>query len=171
MHGPAQVAAVERLRTLATIMVDEGGSLNAMAWDDQRRPPEEYWGHAVQKAHALSWRAVEGSLPPASRETLIPLEKLVGEKARAALLDPSLLRLPEDAVADPLPKAKVLVESQDEWEKIVAELCRRGIAELEIPAETVAHRGKPVYNGAFGVHKKFVEVRSGEAVVTSSASS
>ena len=166
LHSPAQVAAVERLRTLATIMVDEGGSLNAMAWDDQRRPPEEYWGHAVQKAHALSWRAVEGSLPPASRETLIPLEKLVGEKARAALLDPSLLRLPEDAVADPLPKAKVLVESQDEWEKIVAELCFRGIAEPEIPAETVTHRGKPVYNGAFGVHKKFVEVRSGEAVVT-----
>ena len=64
LHSPAQVAAVERLRTLATIMVDEGGSLNAMAWDDQRRPPEEYWGHAVQKAHALSWRAVEGSLPP-----------------------------------------------------------------------------------------------------------
>ena len=116
LHSPAQVAAVARLRTLATIMVDEGRSLKAMAWDDQHRPPEEYWGHAVQKAQALTWRAVEGSLPPVSRGSPIPLEKLVGDEARAALLDPSLLRLAENAVVDPLTEAKVLVESQDEWE-------------------------------------------------------
>ena len=116
LHSPAQVAAVARLRTLATIMVDEGRSLKAMAWGGQHRPPEEYWGHAVQKAQALTWRAVEGSLPPVSRGSPIPLEKLVGDEARAALLDPSLLRLAENAVVDPLPEAKVLVESQDEWE-------------------------------------------------------
>ena len=45
-------------------------------------------------------------------------------------------------------------------------LCCRGIAEPVVPAVTVRHRGKPVYNSAFGVHKEFVEIRSGETVST-----
>ena len=49
------------------------------------------------------------------------------------------------------------VESQREWESICARLFSLGLVELEILSETVTFQGAPVYNGAFGVHKKWVD--------------
>ena len=74
----------------------------------------------------------------------------MGDKARVALLNPALLRLPGSEVVTPLPKAKVNVESQHGWESIYARFSL-GLVEPEIPSETVTFQGVPVYNGPFGV--------------------
>ena len=78
------------------------------------------------------------------------------------LLDPDLVRLPSDQVPDPLPTASVNIESAEAWAELVAELVTLGIAEAEVPSETVKHNGVPVYNGMFGVHKAWVETKHEE---------
>ena len=47
------------------------------------------------------------------------------------------------------------MESQTEWEAIVSGLHGRGVLEAEVEEQTVRHQGRPVYNGAFVVHKKW----------------
>ena len=48
-----------------------------------------------------------------------------------------------------------MTESGRDYDEIAAELYKRGMVEPEIAEETATHRGKPVYNGFFGVHKEW----------------
>ena len=74
---------------------------------------------------------------------------------------PARLRLAERDVQEPLPTAKVLVESDAEYYKICENLHRLGLIEAEVPEETWTHKGRSVYNGLFGVHKKWVDTDRG----------
>eukprot|EP00435_Cladocopium_sp_Y103_P035125 s1263_g9.t1 len=62
--------------------------------------------------------------------------------------------LPTDAGSHPSNNSWT-VESQDEWNKVVAHLVTAGMLEREVPRETLQYKGDPVRNGAFGVHKKW----------------
>ncbi len=53
-----------------------------------------------------------------------------------AVRNPGLLRLPEDEVEDPLPFAAVLVDSDEEWDRSVAPLFKRGLVAPADEAET-----------------------------------
>ena len=61
----------------------------------------------------------------------------------------------------PRTSAVVQVESQDEWNKVVAHLVAAGMLEREVPSETLRFKDVPVRNGAFGVHKKWVMKEDG----------
>ena len=72
------------------------------------------------------------------------------------------MRLDDDEVINPRYTAPVHVESPAEWDKIVKSLVVAGIFEAEVEEETVCQKGKPVLNGAFGVHKAWKQEASGE---------
>ena len=73
---------------------------------------------------------------------------------RYALERPELYIAPPDEWPDPLPRARVNVSSDDEWDRITDELLGRGILEA-IDFEDIAEirPGQRVLNGAFGVPK------------------
>ncbi len=70
------------------------------------------------------------------------------------MVDPSLMLLEKDKWPAAVPKARVNVEDDLEWIRIVTEMFQRnllfGLEEME-----VFHAdGHPVFNGAFGFEKK-----------------
>ena len=69
---------------------------------------------------------------------------------------PDLLRIPDEELVAPRISAAVQVESQEEWNKVVAHLVAAGMLEREVPSETLRYKDEAVRNGAFGVHKKWV---------------
>ncbi|CAK0864466.1 unnamed protein product [Prorocentrum cordatum] len=139
----AQSQAVGRVRRQVTMWVRESPPLQRGSVSSQAdRREGEYWG--CQLARQLR-----------------NLERLLDGPALAALQDPSRLRLDERDVEEPLPTAKVLVESDAEYFKICENLHRLGVIEAEVPDETWTHKGRPVRNGLFGAHKKWVETDRG----------
>ncbi|CAK0881107.1 unnamed protein product, partial [Prorocentrum cordatum] len=157
--SPAQVQALARFRRFATILVDEGDPVNlAPSAVVEQRASELYWGEQVTRAFPLTLDGILPGLPSPEVAAQVELADLLSGPAREVLLDPSILRLPEDEVQEPLPKARVLVESKAEYYKIVEALCKLGVMEAEVPEETWTHRGVPVRNGLFGVHKSWKQV-------------
>jgi len=121
-----------------------------------------YWGAEVQVALPLTLQGVLPSLPAAGVAGSVDILSLVSDQTRALLQDPSLLRLDEAEVEDPLPTAKVIVASQNDYEDVVRALWERGMCEPEDVPNTVRHKGRPVRNGLMGVHKKWVKGSDGE---------
>ena len=91
-------------------------------------------------------------LPPAGTVGIVdPLTLATGE-VRKALIDPSLVLLPESQRVTVQP-ARVHA-TDEEWNKIGAELIQRGVV-VEIAREDAPIvNGEPVLVGAFGVEKR-----------------
>jgi hypothetical protein len=138
------------------ILVDGKPRMLRVGRPQEGDPTWSYWGADVQVAIPLTLGGVLPSLPASEVAGSVDILPLVSEETKALLLDPSLLRLAEDEVEDPLPTAKVLVGSQVEYDDIIKALWERGMCEPEDVPNTVRHKGKPVRNGLMGVHKKWV---------------
>lgn len=152
----AQERALQHVRRLVAASGLGPEWVEAQKWKDPSLGGVvDYWGHEVCKAYPLTLAQVKPSLPPAGVAARVDVLSLASPEVAAFLRDPNAVRLPEGEVPDPLPTAKVNVRSQYDYEKLIIALAQLGIVEPEIPSETVRHRGRPVYNGLFGVHKKW----------------
>ena len=121
-----------------------------------------YTGEEVVKAHKLTWAAIERSVPPSGEAARVKLADVVPPVLKPFAESPDLLRLPEDEVKNFQASAKVLVESDAEYDLIIRNLVKAGMMDAEVPEETVTHKGQRVTNGMFGVHKAWLESAPGE---------
>ena len=153
--SPAQEAALIRLATVADTMC----ALSPLEFGDHDWAAElpltriGYDGGEVLRAEPLSLARMLPTLPPKGVAASLDLLPLVHGFTRDALLDPSLVRIP-DAEVDPLwtrPQIR-LAEGEDQTELLV-ELFHRGLLRVVDKSEIWQFQGKPVTNGMFGVPK------------------
>eukprot|EP00971_Amphidinium_carterae_P231607 4596318-Amphidinium_carterae.1 len=71
-----------------------------------------YDGVEVAKAYPVSVKSILPALPPQQVAASVDVLTLVSEETRRVLLEPDVLRRPAEEVVDPLPIARVNVESQ-----------------------------------------------------------
>eukprot|EP00971_Amphidinium_carterae_P332152 6466168-Amphidinium_carterae.2 len=80
---------------------------------------------------------------------------LVSEETRRVLLGPDVLRRPADEAVDPLPTARVNMDSQEEYDDLMPLLRDWGMIETSPPHSAVGHKGRRVRNGVFGVRRRW----------------
>ena len=128
-------------------------------WHEVSEPLGDlYSGKEWRKCYKLTWAAIRPSVPKPGEAARISLTDVLPERLQKYSENPDLIRIPDDEVINGRHSAPVHVESQEEWDRIVHELCRAGMFEAEVEGETVHWKGEPVLNGAFGVHKAWKEV-------------
>ena len=111
-----------------------------------------YTGEEVSRPETLTLLEIIPGLPPAGAVGVVdPLTLATGE-VREALFDPSLVRLPEAERVGVRP-ARVLA-TDEEWNKIGAELLQRGVEDEIACEEAPIVDGQPVLVGAIGVEKR-----------------
>ena len=115
-----------------------------------------YTGPSVGKSYPLTLEAILPTTPGPGDAARIPLADVVSPGVREYVNHPELLRIHDEELVAPRISATVQVESQDEWNKVVAHLVAAGMLEREVPSETLRYKDEAVRNGAFGVHKKWV---------------
>ncbi|CAK0818482.1 unnamed protein product, partial [Prorocentrum cordatum] len=129
----AQRQAFERFRLLAAIWADEGAPINlptsAVA---EQKALGLHWGEQVTRALPLAHDGAPPGSPAADVAAWVNLEDLLDGPALDALSDPRVLRLPEDEVAAPPPRASVLVDAEEECYMLVESLHRLGVMEAEV---------------------------------------
>eukprot|EP00969_Alexandrium_andersonii_P022825 999210-Alexandrium_andersonii.AAC.1 len=129
-------------------MVEAKEPVHASSWSELSRLLKvDYWGAEVTRAYPLTLKQVLPALPPLGVAAVARLEDHLSPESREVLLDPARLLRPAAEVETPLPRARVQVGSQQEYEGIIQCLLERGIVEPEVPSETFRHRGRQVYNG------------------------
>ena len=121
-----------------------------------------YTGPEVKKAYPLTVKAIAPTTPSADEAARIELADVVAPELRNFVLEPDLLRIPEAELVNPQITAKVHVETDDEWNAVVAHLVKAGMLEREVPQETLAYKDEKVRNGAFGVHKGWQQDETGD---------
>ena len=158
-----QVPVMEKLKWNARTFGNSGESVRIGPWHDvSEQLGELYTGKEWRKCYPLTLRAIEPSIPKAGEAARVELASVLPERIREYAVNPALVRLDDDEVINPRYTAPVHVESPAEWDKIVKSLVVAGMFEAEVEEETVRHKGKPVLNGAFGVHKAWKQEASGE---------
>eukprot|EP00435_Cladocopium_sp_Y103_P052133 s394_g16.t1 len=115
-----------------------------------------YTGPNIGKSYPLTLAAILPTTPGEGEAARIPLADVVSPQVKRYVEDPCLLRIPDEELVSPRTSAKVQVESQEEWDKIVERLVDCGMVEREVEAEVLTYQGDPVRNGAFGVHKAWI---------------
>eukprot|EP00971_Amphidinium_carterae_P349028 6490806-Amphidinium_carterae.1 len=116
---------------------------------------------SVSVAYPVVASQIVPALPPLGRAAQVDICSLVSASTRAWLLDPSLMLLPPEEFPCPLPSASVLVESASEFDAVVRECFIRGLMEPTSASQAFQVRGRPLLNGLFGVHKKFLTLPDG----------
>ena len=120
-----------------------------------------YTGPEVKKAYPLTVEAILPTTPGPGEAGRVELAEVVAPDLKRFVLDPELLRIPDTELIDPRTTAKVHVESDDEWNRVVAHLVKTGMLEREVPGKTLRYKSEPVRNGAFGVHKGWQQKEDG----------
>jgi hypothetical protein len=134
---------------------DEG--IKADTWENVAEAfGDLYTGPSVGKSYPLTLEAILPTTPGAGDAARIPLADVVSPGVQEYVNHPDLLRIPDEELVAPRISAAVQVESQEEWNKVVAHLVAAGMLEREVPSETLRYKDEAVRNGAFGVHKKWV---------------
>ena len=158
-----QQELIARTRELSTIWMEKGhGKIEVGEWDKISQSLDGiYTGPEVKKAYPLSVEAILPTTPGAGEAGRIELAEVVAPELKGFVLNPDLLRIPDEELIDPSTFAKVHVESDEEWNRVVAHLVKAGMLEREIPSETLRYKGTAVRNGAFGVHKGWQQKEDG----------
>ena len=110
----------------------------------------DYTGEEQQRAVPLKWGELEPGFPAPEYCARLDAIDYCSEDVRQWVADPTLMLLDKDKWPSVAPKAKVNVENDTEWIKIVTAMFQRrllfGLEEME-----VFHvEGCPIFNGAFG---------------------
>ncbi|CAK0815284.1 unnamed protein product, partial [Prorocentrum cordatum] len=93
---------------------------------------------------------------PPTRECAATLDAIdfVDDEVGAWLRRPELALFDQSDWPDPLPRARVNVETEADWEELALHLVSLGIFTTPAESELVRVRSKPVLNGLFAVEKK-----------------
>lgn len=163
MPTAEQKEAMKRLDRLVTLWVNgEAATVEIKTWEKQAQDlGDMYTGQEVRKAYKLTWDSIEPHVPKQGAGR-IELKDMVDPVLQPYVLDPSLVRIPDDELREAPCDAPVLVESDWEYDKIITNLVKAGMMEREVPSETLTVLGKPVLNGLFGVRKAWVTTDKGE---------
>ena len=163
-HTREQLRALERLKRLVRLWVhDATDEVEIKSWELQSQDlGDMYTGQEVRKAYRLTWESIGPHVPKAGEAARVKLADTVDDVLKPYVLDPSLVRIPDDELREPPADAPVLVESDREYDLIVSNLVKAGMMEREVPSETLTVLGKPVLNGLFGVHKAWVSSGNGQ---------
>lgn len=158
-----QVEAVQRLEDASKLWVkDFEDKVTFANWEHlSENLGDMYTGQGVCKSYSLTLEAIIPTTPGKGEAARVDLSSVVSEHLKAYVDDPSRVRIPDEELVNPRISAKVQVDSQEEWNKIVSHLCQAGMLEREVAGETLTYRGTPVRNGAFGVHKKWIAREDG----------
>ena len=154
----AQQEVVKRQREMAAAWVQsEDDKLVVGSWDQLAEDLDHiYTGGRVSKSYPLTLEAIRPTTPGKDQAGRIELAEVVSEEMKPYVLDPGLVRIPDDEVVHPRTSASVQVSSQQEWDRIVEYLVEARMLEREKPEETLRYKGVAVRNGAFGVHKGWI---------------
>ncbi|CAK0814337.1 unnamed protein product, partial [Prorocentrum cordatum] len=113
-----------------------------------------YEGESGVKALPCRLCELAPGLP--ARECAATLDAIdfVDDEVGAWLRRPELALLDQSDWPDPLPRARVNVETEADWEELALHLVSLGIFTTLAESELVRARGEPVLNGLFAVEKK-----------------
>ena len=120
-----------------------------------------YHGNAVLKAAPLTAAQIRPGLPPQGVAGKAKALDGLGGDTRHFMEDPARLRLPDDMVTRPIPKPKVMVSCQAEWEVIVQMLFEAGLIRIIDDSDIPRFDGERLLRGAFGVPKPGKQVVDG----------
>eukprot|EP00971_Amphidinium_carterae_P280836 5575480-Amphidinium_carterae.1 len=159
--SPLQDRVVNHLLKVASSWV----SSSSVSWDsvfEEFETAGDSYGPKVDTvAFPLCVESVLPSLPDKKHCAQIDICKLVSESTREMLEHPtSVLFEPAEFV----PSSKVLVRTQRDWDILCAALFERNLIEACDEGDIFHIGGKPVLNGAFGVHKKWTESPNSESL-------
>ena len=131
--------------------------ISGKSWEEaSQNLGDMYTGANIGKSYPLTLKAILPTTPGRGEAARIPMAEVVSYGVKPYVEDPSLLRIPDEELIAPRTRAAVQVESQSEWDAIVAHLVSAGMLEREVPSETLCYKGEEVRNGAFGVHKAWI---------------
>ena len=122
---------------------------------------DSYGPQIVATAFDLTLAQVAPSLPPPNSAAKVAIQDLVGPATHAWLSDPELMLLPEAELPEVVPKAKVMVQGQVHYEEVIRRCFELGLMEGCHLSDAHHHKGHPVLNGLFGVHKKWINQEDG----------
>ena len=158
-----QLQVMDNFRALINLWIeDDQHQLKITPWEVQAQNLGDFYtGYEVTKAYKLSWAAIAPHVPGPGEAGRVALEETVPPELKDYVVNPDLLRIPDDELGDVRYSAPVLVESSAEYDLIVKHLVEAGMLEREVPSETVKVKGTPIYNGLFGVHKGWIDEGNG----------
>eukprot|EP00435_Cladocopium_sp_Y103_P020932 s4027_g5.t1 len=161
---PDQEQVVSHVRSMIQLWVEEDAHpITPSGWEAQSQALGDFYtGYEVTKAYKLSWSSIAPHVPGPGEAGRVKLEDTVAPELKDFVVDPDLLRIPDDELGEVQYSAPVLVESSAEYDLIVKHLVSAGMLEREVPSDTVRVHDTPVYNGMFGVHKGWIDLGEGQ---------
>ena len=151
LHGrkptAAQQASLDKMAAWSKrwIVGEEDDSVKADTWENVAETLGDlYTGPSVGKSYPLTLEAILPTTPGPGDAARIPLADVVSPGVREYVNHPELLRIPDEELVAPRISATVQVESQDEWNKVVAHLVAAGMLEREVPSETLRYKDEAV---------------------------
>ena len=167
-HGPCsgvQQTALDRLYALAhSFVAREVSPCTKSSWDeDLRARAAHYDGDLdVCLAQPLTLEQIAAALPPDEVVASIPLRAVCTGSVLEDIMDPERVRLPEQEVEEPLPRAK-LHFADGEADRIVAHLARIGLVAPIEESMVWTHRGTKLRSGLFGVEKRGEQISDADS--------
>ena len=165
----AQVMCQERLWESVKVFVDDVSETaeklvkapDSGDWNQRLEKMRiSYHGEVVEKSQSLTLEQILPGLPPPGFGGKVPL--VCEGEVKRMLLHPEEALLEGLDLPEEFPKPRVMADTE-EWEKIGAELYRRGLVR---PVEQCAKLdGVKILNGAFGVVKPNKMTASGKEVL------
>ena len=155
---PAQLAALRRIvrdaRWLVERAPEDGAAQTASQNFPQvlKRKRVGYTSEEISRPQPLTLLEIIPGLPPAGAVGIVDPLTLAAGDVREALIDPSLVLLPEAERVGIRP-ARVHA-TDEEWNKIGVELLRRGVVVEIARDDAPIVGGQPVLVGAFGVDRR-----------------
>ena len=134
-----QKGAIDRLRKLVKLWLeDTTEELEVKSWEKQSQDlGDMYTGQEIRKAYKLTWASIAPHVPGPGEAGRIELADTVDPALRPYVIDPELVRIPDDELREPPPAAPVLVENNFEYDRIISHLVESGMMEREVEAETL----------------------------------
>ncbi|CAK0905731.1 unnamed protein product [Prorocentrum cordatum] len=114
----------------------------------------DYSGEPAVKALPCVLAELKPGLPQPEHAGALDACEFVDADIGAWLNDPSVALKPEAEWPNPLPRARVNVTSDSDWEALAVHLVELGIFTVLEPHEVFQVRGAPLLNGLFAVEKK-----------------
>eukprot|EP00435_Cladocopium_sp_Y103_P045377 s505_g13.t1 len=160
---PEQIKVLEHIQGMVKLWINEDQHMVKVTnWEVQSQELGDFYtGYEVTKAYKLSWAAISPHVPGPGEAGRVSLAETVPPELQDFVLNPDLLRIPDDELGDVKYSAPVLVESDAEYDLIVRHLVKAGMFEREVEEETVKVNDTPIYNGLFGVHKGWIDEGGG----------
>ena len=155
----SQLDCLGRLGKMSELWINQPGDdpIVGKTWEEVSQGLGDiYTGANVGKSYPLTLKAILPTTPGRGEAARIAMSEVVSYGVKPYVEDPKLLRIPDEELIAPRTEAAVQVESQAEWDAIVSHLVSAGMLEREVPEETLQYKGRPVRNGAFGVHKAWI---------------